>query len=162
MALYFRHCQPTDPAVNFKNADSHTIVAETPQQKGETVKGWGIGWRKLGVVLFEVEPTQCEESEVDRLVRYVVTPEREAVGFLTKTDDGDFIATPASVAEDRLGHCLQLSMSAVSDAMGTIVGKPYTLVNDPVQSESLPGRKWNKFACSTRRCTDVWWQSSAL
>ena len=136
---------PTDLAVNFKYADSHTIVAETPQQKGETVKGWGIGWRKLPVVSFEVEPTQCEESELDRLVRYVVTPEREAVGFLTKTDDGDFLATPASIAEDRLGHCLQLSISAVSDAMGTIVGKPYTLVNDPFQPEFLPGRKWNKF-----------------
>jgi hypothetical protein len=96
-------------------------------------------------VSFAVEPTPLPEHDLDSVVRHVVTAENENAGFLMRADNGDWLFEPKGTVEDRLAQRFNLSSSKIQKAMGSIVGNPYVLVNEPFQPEFDGGRMWNKF-----------------
>lgn len=134
----------SDRAINFRYQDAHTIMAETASVKGEKADGWGMGYRTL-IVTFAVEAPPIPEHDFDSVVRHIITSEKENAGFVMRSDDGEWIFEPKGTVEDRLARRFDLSSKDMRKAMGSIVGRPYVLVNEPFQPEFYAGRRWNKF-----------------
>jgi hypothetical protein len=130
--------------ITFKHMDSHTICAETAQIKGETILGWGLGFRKL-VVTFDVEPNPEDEHDYDVVGRHVVTVEKENAGWLMRTDDKEWIFDAKDTVIDRVCDYFDIPSRQRSNVAGRIASRPYRLVSEPYQPEFLPDRQWNKF-----------------
>ncbi|HEY4761932.1 MAG TPA: primase-helicase family protein [Thermoguttaceae bacterium] len=131
-----------DRPINFKYADGHTILAETVQVKGETIKDWGIGYRKLATT-FEAE-CQPTRNDYDSVARHVVT-EKENAGWFMRTDDGEWNCENKDTVLDRVCDEFDIKPKMRPYIAGRIAATPYLLVNEPYSPEFLPGRKMNKF-----------------
>lgn len=131
-----------DRPVNFKYIDCHTILAETAQVKGETVVGWGLGYRKLALT-FEAERPKVFQ-DYDSVARHLVT-EKENAGWCMKTESGEWNFEPKDTVMDRVCDKFGIPSRDRAPIAGQIAATPYMLVNEPYQPEFLPGRKMNKF-----------------
>jgi len=135
----------TDRAVNFRHTDPRTIIAETTQIKGETVTGWALAYRKL-VVTFPTERRIVKHGqEYDSFARHLITTERRNGGWVYKTTEGAWVWDTKDTVFDRLGNKFGIPSKNRSFVMGGIASNPYTLVNEPLQPEFLPGRRMNQF-----------------
>jgi uncharacterized protein DUF5906 len=117
------------------------LLVEADRHGKEIATGWGPASRKLKRH-FQIDQPP-DDSNYDHLIRHLETSGREDAGWLINRDDGTWGRESKDNCKDRLAAKFGIKRDKTSGIMGICVGRPWTLVVEPLQPEFLPGRRWN-------------------
>jgi len=121
------------------------IVVTIKRNKDEEVPGWLGEKNKLTRVLnVKIASKPQADPEYDKLIRALVSPDKERAGWSGKTDDGWIGQSKDDIKSSLLYH--GKAKPEIDLIVGAACVKPWKLVSLPFQPEYPGGRLWNKNA----------------